>query len=103
MLLKKLWKKKIEQVIIPNKYEAKTVTAQEVLGAIRNDYKNLVSDSIVRKAEDIVTSSKRRQPVCSFCASKSVALEDITDLTLEIINRSTVQKDQEVGDENRIS
>jgi chromosome partitioning protein len=88
-----IMEKKIKQVIIPNKYEAKTVTAQEVLGAIRNDYKNLVSNSIVRKSEDIVTSSKKRQPVCSFCSNKSLALEDIIDLTLEIINNSTIQKD----------
>jgi hypothetical protein len=44
--------KKITYQIIPNKYESKTATSQEVLGALRRNYKEHVMESIVRKCED---------------------------------------------------
>lgn len=80
--------KKIKYKIIPNKYEAKTATSQEVLGSLRHDYKDIVMESIVRKCEDINISAKKRLPVCAFCKKSSIAFEDICDLSLAILKES---------------
>lgn len=75
--------------IIPNKYESKTATAQEVLGYLRAHYKENVMDSIVRKCEDINIASKECKPLSTFCKRKSIAFEDIMDLFHEFIGLST--------------
>lgn len=77
--------------IIPNKYEIKTATAQEILGALRNEYKNNVMSAVVRKAEEINIANKKHMPISAFCKPKSTAFEDIMDLVHIIINES-VQK-----------
>ena len=74
--------------IIPNKYESKTATAQEVLGYLRAHYKESVMDAVVRKCEDINIASKERKPVAAFCKRKSIAFEDIVDLLHEFLNLS---------------
>lgn len=74
--------------IIPNKYEIKTATAQEVLGALRSEYGNLVQNTIVRKSEEINIASKKKLPISAFCKSKSAAFEDILDLVHEIVRIS---------------
>lgn len=74
--------------IIPNKYEIKTATAQEVLGALRGEYGNHVMGSVVRKSEDVNISAKKKLPLSAFCKTKSTAFEDIMDLIHEIINES---------------
>jgi chromosome partitioning protein len=81
--------KKITYQIIPNKYESKTATSQEVLGALRHNYKEHVMESIVRKCEDFNISSKRKIPLFGFCNKKSIALEDIKDLTNQLLSKST--------------
>jgi len=81
--------KKITYQIIPNKYESKTATSQEVLGALRRNYKEHVMESIVRKCEDFNISSKRKIPLFGFCNKKSIALEDIKDLTNQLLSKST--------------
>lgn len=82
----------INYQIIPNKYDAKTATSQEVLGVLRYDYKDTVLASIVRRCEDINISAKRRLPVCAFCKKASVAFEDICDLSLAILKESAHTK-----------
>ncbi len=74
--------------IIPNKYEIKTATAQEVLGALRFEFKSYVLGSVVRKSEDINVASKKKLPVAAFCKAKSAAFEDINDLVPELIEKS---------------
>ncbi len=74
--------------IIPNKYESKTATSQEVLGSLWHDYKDVVMETIVRKCEDINISAKKRLPVCAFCKKKSIAFEDMCDLSLAILDDS---------------
>lgn len=81
--------KEIPYRIIPNKYESKTATSQEVLGSLRYDYKDAVMESIVRKCEDINISAKKRMPVCAFCKKKSIAFEDICDLSLDLLKKSS--------------
>jgi chromosome partitioning protein len=78
----------IKYKIIPNKYEAKTATSQEVLGSLRHDYKDAVMESIVRRSEDMNISAKKREPVHAFCRKDSMALEDICDLGLSILKES---------------
>lgn len=80
--------KKINYKIIPNKYESKTATSQEVLGSLRHDYKNSVMESIVRKCEDLNISAKKRMPICAFCQKRSIAFEDMCDLSLAILEQS---------------
>ena len=74
--------------IIPNKYEIKTATAQEVLGALRSEYGNYVVGSIVRKSEEINISAKKRIPVSAFCKARSAAFEDVMDLLHELVEVS---------------
>jgi chromosome partitioning protein len=81
----------IDYSIIPNKYESKTATSQEVLGALRAGYKETVMPSIVRKCEDMNISAKRKEPLCFFCGKNSYALEDIVDLTKDILENSSIK------------
>lgn len=83
--------------IIPNKYEIKTATAQEVLGALRTEYTHHVLNAIVRKTEDINLASKKRLPVSAFCKSKSPAFEDIMDLVHEIVIQSSDKVKEQVA------
>ena len=82
-------KKEFNFKIIPNKYESKTATSQEVLGYLRSHYKDHVMESVVRKSEDMNITTKERKPVSAFCKIKSIAFEDIIDLMHEIIRIST--------------
>lgn len=77
--------------IIPNKYEAKTATSQEILGSLRHNYQNTVMESIVRKCEDMNISAKKRIPVCAFCKKRSIAFEDMCDLSLDILKQSATK------------
>ena len=86
----------VDFCIIPNKYEAKTVTSQEALGTLRHDYKEAVMDSLVRKCEDINISAQRKMPIHEFCSIKSMALEDIKDLANEILQKSTTKLEQSI-------
>ncbi len=76
--------------IIPNKFEIKTATAQEVLGALRTEYSHYMLNAIVRKSEDINLASKKKLPVSAFCKAKSSAFEDIMDLVHEIVTYSSM-------------
>lgn len=86
---------KVNYCIIPNKYEAKTVTSQEALGTLRHDYKEAVLESLVRKCEDINISAQRKLPIHSFSTLKSMALEDIRDLVNELVLKSTIKIENE--------
>jgi chromosome partitioning protein len=81
----------LDYTIIPNKYESKTATSQEVLGSLRKDYKDTVIKAIVRKCEDMNISAKKQEPICFYCGKNSYALEDIVDLAKEIIEGSTIK------------
>lgn len=79
--------------IIPNKYEIKTASAQEVLGALRNEYGQAVLSAVVRKSEDINVANKKHLPIAAFCKSKSPAFEDIMDLVHTLIDQSQLEKE----------
>ena len=77
--------------IIPNLYESKTVTAQEILGALQMNYRDSLIKTVIRKSEDLNLASKYGLPICLFAKKRSVALEDILDLTSELVNLSKNQ------------
>lgn len=83
--------------IVPNKYEVKTATAQEVLGALRVNYGNHVLGSVVRKSEDINIAAKMRLPISAFCKSRSAAFEDVMDLVHELVQQSCKNSNIEVA------
>ena len=74
--------------IIPNKYEIKTATSQEVLGALRSEYGDVVSNAVVRKSEEINIAAKKKLPICAFAKIRSSAFEDVMDLVHEITTQS---------------
>lgn len=74
--------------IIPNKYEIKTATAQEVLGALRSEFSSAVLSAVVRKSEEINIAAKKKLPISAFCRPKSTAFEDIMDLVHELVKQS---------------
>lgn len=76
--------------IIANKYESKTAISQEVLGALRTEYKDNMMDTVVRKCEDINVSAKKKTPIFAFANKHSIATEDILDLVKEIIRHASV-------------
>jgi len=79
----------LSYTIIANKYEAKTATAQEVLGALRADYKEAMLETVVRKCEDINISTKKQLPLCCVAGKRSIAVEDIVDFIHELLKIST--------------
>jgi chromosome partitioning protein len=83
--------------IWPNKYESRTVIAQEVLGALRADYGESVVSLVIRKCEEFNHSSKIKQPIFSFTNKKSPAFEDLKDFCQEFLKIST----NDLGEERK--
>lgn len=75
----------IDYRIIANKYESKAIISQEALGALRYNYPQNVMSSIIRKCEDFNISAKLKKPVFFFNSMKSAAVQDIVDLTKEMV------------------
>lgn len=78
--------------ILPNKYESKTATAQEVLGVLRSDYGEHVYASVVRKCEDFNISAKLKLPLLTCSPLKSIAVEDVMDFSEELIKISSIEE-----------
>ncbi|MFN8912501.1 MAG: ParA family protein, partial [Alphaproteobacteria bacterium] len=83
---------KIDYRIIANKYESKAIVSQEALGALRYNYPNNVMNSIIRKCEDFNISAKMKKPVFFFNSMKSAAVQDIVELSREIIGLSCIEQ-----------
>ncbi|MBF0315587.1 MAG: AAA family ATPase [Oligoflexia bacterium] len=78
----------VEMKIIPNMYDVKTITSQEVLGALRSEYGNFTVSTVIHKCEDVNISSKTGAPLISFAKKNSPALEDMISLIHEMISMS---------------
>jgi chromosome partitioning protein len=89
--------KSLSYHIIANKYESKTASAQEVLGALRADYKEHMFESVIRKSEDVNIASKIRLPVSAFASKRSLAFEDIIDLLHEFLQKFTASPKDLLG------
>lgn len=83
--------KELNFCVIANKFESKTVTAQEVLGVLRADYSKEMTRSIIRKNEDLNLASKKKLPVISFAKKTSTGFEDLLDLVNEFIGVERIE------------
>lgn len=86
------FKRKLVYHVIPNKFEAKTAAAQEVLGALRKDYRAETTETVVRKCEEINISTKKRLPALCFTGKNSSATEDLLDLVHEFLELTGARK-----------
>ncbi|TDG94535.1 ParA family protein [Cardinium endosymbiont of Culicoides punctatus] len=76
--------------IIPNKYEYKAVSSAEAMSILRKFYgKYIKEDFAIRKSEDFNISAKIGKPLAFFAKKNSIALEDISDLIYQILNKYT--------------
>lgn len=74
-------------IIIPNKYEERTSASGEAMAVLKNLYgEYVIPNFAVRRSEELHTSAKISQPLAFFCRSNSIALEDIKDVILYILN-----------------
>lgn len=74
-------------IIIPNKYEERTAASGEAMAVLKNLYgEYVIPNFAIRKSEELHTSGKISQPLAFFCRSNSIALEDIKDVILYILN-----------------
>jgi chromosome partitioning protein len=84
-------------MVIPNKYEDRSSNSAESMTVLRQYYADfMVKDFAVRKSEDIPTSAKQSLPLAFFARSNSIALEDILDLTREIVKKFSINIAEEV-------
>ena len=68
-------------VVIPNKYEERTVSSGEAMSLIRKYYANYaIPDFAIRMSEELKTSTKLNMPLALFCRSNSIAFEDIVEM-----------------------
>jgi chromosome partitioning protein len=93
----------VNYCIIPNKYESKTVTAQEALGSLRHIYKGSVTESLIRKCEEFNISAKNNLPVHAFANIKSISLEDIRDLVNELVESAVENKTENLKKQKEVA
>ena len=80
--------------IIPNKYEDRASSSLEAMTALSKFWKDyLIKDFAVRRSEDFPKAARDQLPISFFCKVNSIAFEDISDLTREIIKRSAMQNE----------
>ena len=80
-----------EVMVVPNKYEDRASSSLEAMTALNQFWgKYLIPEFAVRRSEDFPKSARDQLPLALFCKANSIALEDVRDLMVEIINRSCV-------------
>ena len=78
-----------EILMIPNKYEDRTVVSGEamsILSGLYYDY--LKPDFAIRRSEDFNVASKISKPLAFFCRYNSLAFEDVVEMLRYIVHRS---------------
>lgn len=70
--------------IIPNLFDVREAIAQESLGLLRQSYRNLITNTVVRKNVDLKEAQKISHAVWLY-NKKSTAAEDIISLTKELL------------------
>jgi chromosome partitioning protein len=75
---------KLNVKVVGNMYAQKSATSQEILGLLRNNFKDGMLQTVIRKSEDINLATKYERPIIEFAKMRSVALEDIINFTHEI-------------------
>ena len=70
--------------IVPNRFDIRENSSQEALGALRANYSEYLTSTVVRKNVDIKEAHKLGTPIWTY-KSKSTGSEDLKSLTDEII------------------
>ena len=70
--------------IIPNLFDVREAMCQEALGVLRQNYREYLTTTVVRKNVDLKEAQKASQAVWIY-NKRSTAAEDITSLTRELI------------------
>jgi chromosome partitioning protein len=79
-----------EIIIIPNKYEDRASSSLETVAFIQQNWKEyIIPDFAVRKSEDVPRAFLQQSPISFFCKVNSIAMEDFS-----IVTRNLVQKTQ---------
>ena len=82
-----------EYIIIPNKYEDRASNSVEAMSALVeycSDY--LKPDFAIRRSEDFNTSGKNSTPLPFFARTNSIALEDVIEIGLFILDIVTTSE-----------
>ncbi|HLD95999.1 MAG TPA: ParA family protein [Alphaproteobacteria bacterium] len=78
-----------EIIVVPNKYEDRYGTAAEAMAVLRQNFsKYLVPDFAVRRAEDFNIAAKEGLPLPCVAKKNSIALEDIVELGMYLVQKS---------------
>ena len=79
-----------EYLLIPNKYEDRASNSVEAMSALVEYYSKYIKPNFaVRKSEDFNTSAKNSSPLPLFARTNSIALEDIAEISLYLIDKVT--------------
>ena len=82
-----------EYILIPNKYEDRASNSVESMSALVEYYSEYIKpDFAVRKSEDFNTSAKMSLPLPLFARTNSIALEDLIEISLYILEHATQKK-----------
>lgn len=86
-----------EIVVLPNKYEERTVSSGEAISLLRKHFGNyLIPNFAIRMSEEFKTSTKLCMPLALFCRSNSIAFDD----TIEALHY-LLQKNQRLTYTNK--
>ncbi len=70
--------------IVPNMYDNRVVSSQEVLGELRAQFPDHCTRAVINRSADLNEATKRRTTVWDV-SSKGVAAQDINALTEELL------------------
>ena len=94
---------KLRVKVVGNMYAQKSATSQEILGLLRNNFKDGMLQTVIRKSEDINLATKYERPIIEFAKMRSIALEDIINFTHEIAELTKgISKKKLAGEEKEI-
>lgn len=78
------FRRELEIKIIANMYDSREVISQEVLGELREQFKDQCAKSVVNRSADLNEATKRRTAVWGV-NPKGVAAQDLSAMTEELI------------------
>lgn len=82
-----------EILMIPNKYEDRTVVSGEAMSILSGSYYNyLKPDFAIRRSEDFNIASKISKPLAFFCRYNSLAFEDIVEILRYFVQKACRRK-----------
>lgn len=80
-------------LMIPNKYEDRTIVSGEAMSLLNSLYSQYMKpDFAVRRSEDFNMASKLSKPLAFFCKYSSSAFADIAEILRYIVQKSCVKR-----------